>query len=136
VWKLNNERYAFMLLRVLSGLAVVLTLAGVYSVMSYSVQQRQREFGVRIALGARAEDLRNAVLWRGGLLAGLGIGIGLGLAWYLSRFLEALLFEVGAFDLWVYLSVGLGLFAVALLSSWIPARRALRIDPVESLRAE
>jgi ABC-type antimicrobial peptide transport system permease subunit len=109
---------------------------GVYGVVSYSVQQRTQEMGVRMALGAQASDLRNMIISQGMLLALFGLAIGLGGAFWLTRFLTSFLFGVKAWDPIAFIVTPLLLGAVALFAVWIPARRATRVDPVTALRLE
>ena len=135
-WKLSSERYAFTLLKVLSALALFLAAVGLHSVMAYGVQQRQKEFGLRMALGAEPWQIMRSVLRRGIALALLGVLLGLMSGWFLSSFLEQMLFEVGPHDPTVYGIVACILVAVGSAASLGPAYGALRINPVEALRAE
>ena len=130
------ERSAVDLLKAVSALAVALAAVGLFAVMAYAVAQQQREFGVRMALGATPANLQWFVLGRGLRLALLGIGLGLGAAWGLTRFLQSLLFETSPHDPLIYGSVAIGLLGVALLACWLPARRAAKVDPMVALRAE
>ena len=104
--------------------------------MSYVVNQRTREFGVRLALGATARDLLGMILREGMVLAAVGTVAGLGLAFLTARGLTAVLYGVDPFDPMVYAGVPLLLAAVMLLACWLPARRATKVNPVEALRAE
>jgi putative ABC transport system permease protein len=104
--------------------------------MSYSVAQRTRELGIRIALGAGAGALRRLVVGQAMTLATIGLAIGLAAALLLSSTLEKMLFNLSSTDPATFVSVAGVLFAVALLASWLPARRASRVDPVVALRAE
>jgi putative ABC transport system permease protein len=117
-------------------LALVLTAVGLYGVMAYSVSQRTREIGIRIALGAHRADIFKLIVGRGLVLALGGIALGLAAAVALTRFLSSLLFNVSATDPRVYLVVSLLLAAVALLACYIPARRATKVDPMIALRYE
>jgi putative ABC transport system permease protein len=124
------------LLAVFAGMALVLALGGTYGVTSYLVSQRTRELGIRVALGARRRDI-TATVMRGGLVV-LGAGVALGVAASLgvARFLAEQLFGVPSYDARV-LSIAIAtLVATALVANWLPARRAARIDPMRSLRAE
>jgi len=132
----RNERNAMLILQVLSALALVLAATGLFAVMAYAVAQRQREFGVRMALGAAPGDLLRLVLRWGFLLAALGVVIGLGAAWGLTQFLQSVLFETNPREPITYLGVTVVLLGVAAAACWFPARRASRINPVEALRAE
>jgi putative ABC transport system permease protein len=126
-----------MLLLIIFGAAGLLMAAvGVYGVMSYSVQQRAKELGVRMALGAQASDLRNMVIAQGMILAGFGVLLGMGGAFWLTRFQASFLFGVKVWDPIAFIFTPLLLSAVALLSVWIPAKRATRVDPMTALRLE
>jgi putative ABC transport system permease protein len=133
---IRNERDAMLVLQVLSALALVLAATGLFAVMAYAVAQRQREFGVRMALGAAPGDLLELVLRRGLVLAALGVIIGLGAAWGLTRFLRTILYETSPHDPITYAGVAVVLLGVAALACWLPARRAARVNPVDALRAE
>ncbi|KPK56165.1 MAG: hypothetical protein AMS21_12920 [Gemmatimonas sp. SG8_38_2] len=104
--------------------------------ISYAVSQRTREIGVRIALGAGSSTVTGMVLRQGLLLAVVGVGLGLGAAYGLSRLMTSLLFGVAALDPATYAVVAVCLTAVALLATYLPARRAAGVDPMEALRAE
>ncbi|MGB8536939.1 MAG: ABC transporter permease [Acidobacteriaceae bacterium] len=134
----NTARQRFnMLLLVIFGTAGLLMAAiGVYGVMSYSVQQRTQELGIRMALGAQAANLRNMVIGQGMILAAIGVILGMGGALWLSRFLASFLFGVKAWDPIAFIVTPLILSAVALFAVWIPARRATRVDPMTALRFE
>jgi putative ABC transport system permease protein len=132
----QNERDAMLILQVLSALALVLAATGLFAVMAYAVAQRQREFGVRMALGAAPGDLLRLVMRRGLVLAATGAVFGLGAAWGLSRFLQSVLFETSPHDPMIYVAVAAILLSVAGAACWLPALRATRVNPVEALRAE
>jgi putative ABC transport system permease protein len=131
-----QPRFYTLLLTLFAGFALMLAAVGVYGLMSYSVALRTREIGIRMALGARREDVLRMVLARGLALAAAGMAVGLALAFALGRFLGSLLFGVGATDPMTFASVALVLGGVALLSTYLPARRAVRGDPVAALRRE
>jgi putative ABC transport system permease protein len=104
--------------------------------MAYSVEQRTQELGIRMAVGARAADVRNLVVSQGMRLALIGVAVGLAAAFGLTRLITGLLFEVKPLDPIVFLSVPFILSVVAFIAVWIPARRATRIDPLDALRYE
>ena len=130
----SSNRFNTLLLGVFAFLAILLASIGLYGLMAYSVQQRTLEFGIRVALGADHSRLRNLVIRQAMLLALIGIALGLGAAYGLTRFLATLLFDVKPTDPVIFGSVALLLATVAALASYIPARRALRIDPMVALR--
>ncbi|HJQ32689.1 MAG TPA: ABC transporter permease [Pyrinomonadaceae bacterium] len=130
------RRFAMLLLGVFAAVAVALAGVGIYGVISYSVAQRTREIGVRIALGARPRDVLRLVLGRGLMLAGLGIGLGLAGGLALTRVISSLLFGVGARDPLTFATTAALLAAIALLACLAPARRATKVDPMVALRYE
>ena len=117
-------------------LALVLAAVGLYSVIAYNVQQRTHEMGVRLALGAQSRDVAGLVLKEGVGVAGLGIGIGLALALWATRWVKPLLYDVSPTNPAIYAVVALTLLSVAALASWVPARRATRVDPNVALRSD
>jgi putative ABC transport system permease protein len=123
-----------ILLALFGGLALVLSAVGVYGVLSYSVNQQTREIGLRMALGAQRGDVMRLILGQGLRLAVIGLGLGVLVALGLMRGLVSLLFDVRAYDPSTYAAVTLLLTAVALLACYIPARRAMRVDPMVALR--
>jgi len=133
---LGQPRFYVLLLSIFAALAVVLAVVGIYGVIAYTVQQRTREIGIRIALGASRERVVAMVVRRGLILALAGIAFGSAGAYAVSRVLQSLLFGVGARDPFTFLAVAALLGAVALLASWLPARRAARVDPLAAMRAE
>ena len=125
-----------MLLGIAASVALLLSAVGIYGVLAYDVQQRRREFGILSALGARPGQLLAMVLRQGLGKAGLGLGLGLLGSLYLTRFLESQLFDITALDPWTYAIVILVLLSMALTASYLPARRAVKVDPMEALRTE
>jgi ABC-type antimicrobial peptide transport system permease subunit len=131
-----RQRFNMLLLTIFGAAGLMMAAIGVYGVMSYSVQQRTQELGVRMALGAQASNLRNMVIGQGMILAGAGVVLGIGAAFWLTRFLASFLFGVKAWDPVAFIVTPLLLSAVALLAVWIPAQRATRVDPMTALRLE
>jgi len=129
-------RFRTLLLGIFAGLAVILAMAGVYGVMAYVVGQRSNEIGLRMALGATSGDVLRLVLRQGLALAAIGLALGLAGAFAASRLLTSMLFEVKPNDPVTYAGVAVLLGVVALAASYIPARRAARIDPLVALRQE
>jgi putative ABC transport system permease protein len=119
-----------------AAIALVLAAVGVYGVISYAVSQRTQEIGVRVALGAQRGDVLRLIVGHGALLGGVGIAIGLAGALAVTRFLRTLLFGISPFDAPSFVGVSVMLTAIALLASYLPARRAAKVDPVEALRYE
>jgi hypothetical protein len=115
-------------------IAVLLTGVGLYGVVSASVAQRSREFGVRVALGARPADILRGVLREAGLLVLLGAAGGVAIAYFSARVLESMMTGAGRFDPLVALPIALALGLLAVLSAWMPARRAAKVDPVIAVR--
>jgi putative ABC transport system permease protein len=130
------RRFSMLLLGTFSLLAVGLAAIGLYGVMSYTVTQRAKELGVRLALGAGAQEVLRLVLGQGMRLALLGVGIGLVLALALTRILRSLLFNISATDPLTFVLISLLLVVVTVVATWVPARRATLVNPVEALRAE
>jgi putative ABC transport system permease protein len=133
---LGQPRFYVLLLSIFALLAVVLAVVGIYGVIAYTVQQRTREIGIRIALGASRDGVVAMVVRRGLILALAGIALGSAAAYAVSRVLQSLLFGVGARDPMTFVAVAALLGAVAVLASWLPARRAARVDPLAAMRAE
>jgi len=125
-----------VLLSIFAGLALVLALVGVFAVLAQSVAQRTREIGVRMALGAAPRDIQRLVLGRAVTIAAAGVVLGLGGAWFASRLLTTLLYEVEPDDPTVLSGIALIIFVVTLAASYWPARRAARVDPLQTIRAE
>jgi predicted permease len=129
-----QPRFYTVLLAIFAGVALLLAAVGVYGVMSYSVSQRAPEIGIRMALGARSSDVLRLVLGQGMALAILGLALGVSGALASGRVLQSLLFGVSSSDLTTFVGVSVVLGTVALLASYLPARRAARTDPMEALR--
>ena len=127
--------YLASLMGICGGIAFVLAVVGIYSVMAYAMSQRTHEFGVRMALGATACDVLRLTLREGGTLAAAGVGIGVLLAVAFGRLMSGALFGVVALDVKTVLGVSLGLALVALAAACVPARRALGLDPAKILRS-
>jgi putative ABC transport system permease protein len=125
-----------VLMGVFGAMALVLSAMGVYAIMSYSVTERTHEIGVRIALGAKRGDVLSAVMKRGSVTALIGLVVGLVLAFALARLLSSLLFGISAGDPVIFASNALVLAAAAALATYIPARRATKVDPIVALRYE
>jgi putative ABC transport system permease protein len=132
----TQSRFGAWMLSLFGALALALAAVGIYSVMAYAVEQRSREIGVRVALGARAADVLKMVIGQGMRLALLGVALGLGASLALTQLMKRLLFGVTAADPLTYGALALLLTLVALLACWIPARRATKVDPMIALRAE
>ena len=128
--------FTLIMIGAAAGIALLLGAIGIYGVISYMVSLRTREIGVRMALGAQADQVRRMVVRQGLVLAVIGAGIGLAGALALSRLISSLLYGVAPYDPLTLLAVTGGLLAVAAFASWLPAVRAARIDPIEALRAE
>ncbi len=135
-----QPRFLSILLGLFAAVAATLAAVGIYGVMSYTVAQQTRELGIRLALGAERSNVLRLVLNKGLLLAGIGIAIGVGGTFALGRVMATQLFQVlfqtKVVDPPVFGAVAIGLIAVALFATWIPARRATRVDPMVALRAE
>ena len=133
---LAERRLQLWLLGLFAGMALVLSAAGLYGVISYLVAQRTREIGVRIALGAQVRDVIGLVMRQGARLTGLGLAAGLLAALAFTRFLQSLLYEVSARDPLTYAAIAGLLALVALCATFIPARRAARVNPMVTIRTE
>jgi len=132
----SPRRFSAVLVGIFAALALLLAAIGIYGVMSYTVSQRRQEIGLRMALGAQLTNVRRMILGQTLKLTLIGVGLGLGGAFVVARFLSSLVFGVGTYDPVTFLSVALLLIVVALTASYIPARRAMRVDPIVALRYE
>jgi putative ABC transport system permease protein len=133
---LARQRFLIQLMAVFAAIAALLTAVGIYGVLAYLVDQRRREFGIRMALGAQASDVVGLVLLQGSLPVGVGLICGIGGAFAVTRYLNSLLYNVSTTDPLVFSSIPGGLILVALLAMSVPALRATRVDPIEALRDE
>jgi ABC-type antimicrobial peptide transport system permease subunit len=133
---LAPRRFVVTLLGIFAGLALLMAVIGLYGVISYSVTQRTQELGIRMALGAQTREVLGLVIGEGMQLAGIGAVVGLVISLAFNRLLKNQLFQVGAFDPLTFALTALVLIAAALLACYIPARRAIRVDPMDALRYE
>ena len=133
---LAQRRFTLWLLTSFAGIALLLAAIGLYGVISYSVTQRTREMGVRMALGASPRDLLRLILGSGARLAAIGIAAGILAALILTRFMSGMLFGVHPADPLTFAAVSLLLLIVILFASYVPARRAAKVDPMVALRYE
>jgi putative ABC transport system permease protein len=131
-----TPRFNTTLLVIFAGVALILTIVGLYGVMSYSVAQRTNEIGIRMALGAQTGDVLRLIVSQGFKLVLIGLGIGLVGAFAMTRVIASLLFGVTTKDPITFVAVAVLLALVALLACYIPARRATRLDPLHALRYE
>jgi predicted permease len=133
---LGGDTIMAKIMSVVAVIALILSLAGVYGVMAYSVSQRRQEMGIRMALGAQNRNVVNMILRQGTALAVLGIVLGLGVAFLMARGLSVFLFGVEAFEPLIYGAMAAALLVAGVAATYLPARRATRVSPVEALRAE
>jgi ABC-type antimicrobial peptide transport system permease subunit len=131
-----RQNFNMLLLTIFAGIALLLAAIGLYGLMAYSVEQRKQEIGIRLALGAAHSDITSMVVRQGMVLAGAGVVAGLAAAFGLTQLLRTLLYGVKPYDPVTFIGVAVTLVVVAFLASSIPARRAMRIDPVIALRYE
>jgi ABC-type antimicrobial peptide transport system permease subunit len=129
-------RFTLMLIATFAAMALVLASIGLYGVISFSVRQRTTEIGVRIAFGADEKSIVRLVVGRGVTLGLAGVGVGIVAAFVLTRTVSSLFYGVSAVDPVTFLGIPLVLVAVTVVASYVPARRAMRVDPVEALRDE
>ena len=133
---ISRQRFNMLLMAVFGAAALLLAAIGIYGLMAYSVEQRTQEIGIRLALGADTSAVRQMILVQGMRLALVGVVIGLASALGLARLIATLLYGVTARDPLVFVAVPVALTIVAFVGVWLPARRAIRVDPVVALRAE
>jgi ABC-type antimicrobial peptide transport system permease subunit len=133
---LAQTSFTLVMLAIAASMALLLGVVGIYGVMSYTVSQRRREIGIRAALGAQRSELKGMFVRHGLVLAGIGIVTGLGAAAVLTRLMSTLLYGITSLDPVTYVAVPLVLVIATVLASYLPARRAASVDPVEALRAE
>ncbi|HUP20460.1 MAG TPA: ABC transporter permease [Gemmatimonadota bacterium] len=133
---LARERFNALLMGLFSAIALVLTAIGIFGVVSYGVRRRTREIGIRMALGARTRDVTRMVTWQGMLPVAIGLAIGIAAALGLTRLLQTMIWGVSATDPVTFVAVTAVMATVALLASWVPARRAARAEPMRALRQE
>ena len=133
---LGEDRYTMVLFASFAVVALLLAAVGIYGLMAFAVAQRTNEIGLRLALGASRTNVIWLILKQASLLAAVGLGFGLAGSVLVGRTMRSTLYGVGAMDFSVIVSVGMILFVTALLASYLPARRAARIDPMKALRTD
>jgi ABC-type antimicrobial peptide transport system permease subunit len=133
---MSRTSFTLVMLGIAAGVALILGTIGIYGVISYIVSQRTREIGVRIALGAESGNVAAMVLRQGLTMAVVGVVVGVVSAIGLTRLMSALLYGVSPTDPITFMATSISLVGIALLASYLPARRAAATDPVETLRAE
>jgi putative ABC transport system permease protein len=132
----SPRRFSAVLVGIFAALALLLAAIGIYGVMSYTVSLRRQEIGLRMALGAQLTNVRGMILGQALKLTLIGVGLGLAGAFALARLLASLLFGVGVYDPVTFFGVAFLQIAVAFAASYIPAHRAMRVDPIVALRYE
>jgi putative ABC transport system permease protein len=131
-----QPRLRSTLLAVFSLVALILASLGIYGVIACSVAERKKEIGIRIALGAQPSEVRSMVLRQGLKLTAIGLALGLAGAAAATRLIDGFLFGVRASDPFTYVTTSVAFIAIAILASYLPARRAMRVDPIVALREE
>jgi len=129
-----QPRFLTWLLGIFSATALILAMIGIYGLLAYSVSQRQQELGIRLALGAQRGHILNLVIRQGLVLAVAGIAVGLMAASLLTNLMSSMLYRVGARDLTTFVLTPLLFLGMALIASYIPARRTVKVDPMQTLR--
>jgi putative ABC transport system permease protein len=132
----GGDSFFLELLGAFALLALVLAAIGIYGLIAYSVGQRTHEIGIRMALGAKSPDVLRMILWEGSKMTLIGAAIGLALALPLPKIFEAMFYDLRIGEPRIYFIVPISIFAVALLATYVPARRATRVDPMSALRQE
>src|SRR5262249_8937929 len=132
----SRQRFNMLVMTLFAGAALLLAAIGIYGLMSYAVEQRTQEIGIRLALGARLDDVMRMLVVQGMRLALIGVAVGVGAAFGLARLIASFLFGVNAWDPLVFVAIPTLLILVALVAVWRPAARAGRVDPMTALRAE
>jgi ABC-type antimicrobial peptide transport system permease subunit len=133
---LARTSFTLVMLSIAAGMALLLGLVGIYGVIAYSVSQRRREIGVRLAIGAQPSQVLAVFVRSGLVLTACGAVIGIGASAALMRVMSSLLFGVQAVDLPTYAGACIALLAASFIATWVPSRRAMRVDPAEALRSE
>jgi putative ABC transport system permease protein len=133
---LSEDRYTMVLFASFAAVALLLASVGIYGLMAYAVSQRTQEIGLRLALGSGRHRVIWLILKEASLLAAIGLGVGLAGAMLVGRTMRTTLYGIGAMDVSVILSVAVILFLTALFASYLPARRAASIDPMQALRTD
>jgi ABC-type antimicrobial peptide transport system permease subunit len=131
-----QRRFGMLLLGIFAGVALVLAVVGIYGTISYMVGQHTREIGIRMAMGAQKRHILQMTVGHGLVLTAMGMLVGFGGAFALTRYLSSLLFGISGTDLSTFIAVSVLLLAVAMLASYIPARRAAKIEPIAALHHE
>jgi putative ABC transport system permease protein len=132
----SRQRFSALLFTLFAGVALILAAVGIYGVMSYYVTQRTREIGIRMALGAQTKDVLRLIVMHGAKLVLIGLSVGLSAALTMTRLMKRLLFDVEPNDPLTFSVITIMLTIVALLASWIPARRATKVDPITTIRSD
>jgi ABC-type antimicrobial peptide transport system permease subunit len=133
---LARTSFTLVMLGIAGGMALLLGIAGLYGVIAYSVSQRTREIGIRMALGAQHAEVTRMFVRHGAVLAAIGIVLGLTAAFSVTRVMSTILFDISPLDPLTYVAVSCGLAVAAVIASYVPALRATSIDPIRALRAD